>query len=103
MDGSLARIVWNLARNLLGIFVGTAGIVGYRVHAAVRPDAHCVRRRGAGDPDSAQRLPGRRHARLGRSRRAAALLGFDFLRSRLAAAASLRRRRPSDRTFRGSP
>jgi TRAP-type uncharacterized transport system fused permease subunit len=28
-EGSLASIAWNLARNLLGIYVGTAGIVGY--------------------------------------------------------------------------
>jgi TRAP-type uncharacterized transport system fused permease subunit len=29
MDGNAATIVWNTARNLLGILVGTAGIVGY--------------------------------------------------------------------------
>jgi TRAP transporter 4TM/12TM fusion protein len=29
MQGSAASILWHLARNLLGIFVGTAGIVGY--------------------------------------------------------------------------
>ncbi|MEX2033966.1 MAG: TRAP transporter fused permease subunit [Xanthobacteraceae bacterium] len=29
MDGSAGAIVWNLARNLLGIYVGTAGIVGF--------------------------------------------------------------------------
>jgi TRAP-type uncharacterized transport system fused permease subunit len=29
MEGSLATILWHLARNLLGIFVGTAGIVGF--------------------------------------------------------------------------
>jgi TRAP-type uncharacterized transport system fused permease subunit len=29
MDGSVGAIVWNLARNLLGIYVGTAGIVGF--------------------------------------------------------------------------
>ena len=28
-DGSLSSIFWNLARNLLGIYVGTAAIVGY--------------------------------------------------------------------------
>jgi TRAP transporter 4TM/12TM fusion protein len=28
-EGSLTSIGWNLARNLLGIYVGTAGIVGY--------------------------------------------------------------------------
>jgi TRAP transporter 4TM/12TM fusion protein len=28
-DGSLAAILWNVVRNLLGIYVGTAGIVGY--------------------------------------------------------------------------
>jgi TRAP transporter 4TM/12TM fusion protein len=28
-DGSVASILWNLIRNLLGIYVGTAGIVGY--------------------------------------------------------------------------
>lgn len=29
MEGSAGAIVWNLARNLFGIFIGTAGIVGY--------------------------------------------------------------------------
>ena len=29
MNGSVGAIVWHLARNLLGIFVGTAGIVGF--------------------------------------------------------------------------
>jgi TRAP transporter 4TM/12TM fusion protein len=29
MDGSIANILWQLARNLLGIFIGTAGIVGF--------------------------------------------------------------------------
>jgi TRAP transporter 4TM/12TM fusion protein len=29
MDGSVAAIAWNFSRNLLGIFVGTAGIVGF--------------------------------------------------------------------------
>jgi TRAP transporter 4TM/12TM fusion protein len=29
MEGSVLQTVWNTARNLLGIFVGTAGIVGY--------------------------------------------------------------------------
>jgi TRAP-type uncharacterized transport system fused permease subunit len=29
MEGSAALIVWNFARNILGIFVGTAGIVGF--------------------------------------------------------------------------
>jgi hypothetical protein len=28
-DGSIGTIAWNLARNLLGIYVGTAAIVGY--------------------------------------------------------------------------
>jgi TRAP transporter 4TM/12TM fusion protein len=29
MDGTWAEIGWNLSRNLLGIFIGTAGIVGF--------------------------------------------------------------------------
>jgi TRAP-type uncharacterized transport system fused permease subunit len=29
MEGSAGTIAWHLARNLLGIFVGTAGIVGF--------------------------------------------------------------------------
>jgi TRAP transporter 4TM/12TM fusion protein len=29
MDGSAGAIIWNFTRNLLGIFVGTAGIVGF--------------------------------------------------------------------------
>jgi TRAP transporter 4TM/12TM fusion protein len=29
MDGSAGKIAWHLVRNLLGIFVGTAGIVGF--------------------------------------------------------------------------
>jgi TRAP transporter 4TM/12TM fusion protein len=29
MEGSIVAIVWNFARNTLGIFIGTAGIVGY--------------------------------------------------------------------------
>jgi TRAP-type uncharacterized transport system fused permease subunit len=29
MDGSASEIIWNLARNLLGVFVGTAAIVGF--------------------------------------------------------------------------
>ncbi|MFN3657277.1 MAG: TRAP transporter permease [Pseudolabrys sp.] len=29
MNGSWLSIVWNLARNILGIFIGTAGIVGF--------------------------------------------------------------------------
>jgi len=29
MEGSAALIVWNFARNILGIFVGTAGIIGF--------------------------------------------------------------------------
>ena len=29
MEGSAGTIIWNFARNLLGIFVGTAGIVGF--------------------------------------------------------------------------
>ena len=29
MNGTAAMIVWNVARNILGIFVGTAGIVGF--------------------------------------------------------------------------
>ena len=29
MDGSVGAIVWNFARNILGIFVGTAAVVGF--------------------------------------------------------------------------
>ena len=29
MEGSAGLIAWNFARNILGIFVGTAGIIGF--------------------------------------------------------------------------
>ncbi len=37
MNGGAVEIAWNLARNLLGIFVGTAGIVGFAFAPMTQP------------------------------------------------------------------
>ena len=80
MNGTAAMIVWNVARNILGIFVGTAGIVGFAFGAARSADAAWLRRRGVGDPDPAAYLCRRRHARLDRACRRGRCAG-DQLRA----------------------
>jgi hypothetical protein len=86
MEGSLGAILWHLARNLLGIFVGTAGIVGFaftplsipmRIAFGVLAPTILV-------PPNA--FPGADMLDWVGLACAAALLGFNFMRSRITAA-----------------
>ena len=69
---------------ILGIFVGTAGIVGFAFAPLTAAAADRLRRGGAGDPDSAACLPRRRNARLVRPCRRVAVLGINYWQSRAA-------------------
>ena len=82
MDGPVWLIVWNLARNLLGILVGTAAVVGYG-WAPMSPLARLL----YGTAAVAILIPAdafrrRRAAWTGGLAGAAALLAFDYVRGR---------------------
>ncbi len=79
MDAPWHLIVWHVARNLLGIFMGTAAIVGFASDAAVGADASLVRCGSLAILMPPNVFPGADCARLGRSRRIDRDAGLQFL------------------------
>jgi TRAP transporter 4TM/12TM fusion protein len=88
MDAPLWKVAWHLARNLLGIFVGTAGIVGFAFSPLSVPlrVAFCVSAVTILVPPNA--FPGADTLDWIGLGAGALFVGFDFLRSRLARTAA---------------
>jgi TRAP transporter 4TM/12TM fusion protein len=85
MDASPGAIVWHLARNLLGIFVGTAGIVGFAFTPLAVPLRVAMGAAAVTILVPPNAFPGADMLDWVGLACAAALLGFNFMRSRLAA------------------